>query len=68
MADADAGWVTMHGPKVEHKRRQGELNAALACGGGTEQIDDPEAERYAAEALARASAAAQTSEVGAARV
>ncbi len=39
MAEADAGWVTMHGPKIEHKRRQGELNAAMACGGGKEQID-----------------------------
>ena len=40
IAEADAGWVTMHGPKIEHKRRQGELNAALACGGGTDQIAD----------------------------
>ena len=40
MAEADAGWVTMHGPKIEHKRRQGELNAALACGGGKEQLDE----------------------------
>jgi anaerobic magnesium-protoporphyrin IX monomethyl ester cyclase len=38
IAASDAGWVTMHGPKIEHKRRQGELNAALACGGGTEQL------------------------------
>ncbi len=37
LAEADAGWVTMHGPKIEHKRRQGEINAAMACGGGTEQ-------------------------------
>jgi anaerobic magnesium-protoporphyrin IX monomethyl ester cyclase len=37
-AEADAGWVTMHGPKIEHKRRQGELNAAMACGGGTDQL------------------------------
>jgi hypothetical protein len=27
MAAADANWVTMHGPKIEHKRKQGELNA-----------------------------------------
>jgi anaerobic magnesium-protoporphyrin IX monomethyl ester cyclase len=40
VAAADAGWVTMHGPKIEHKRRQGELNAAMACGGGTDQIAD----------------------------
>ena len=38
LAEADAGWVTMHGPKIEHKRRQGEINAAMACGGGTEQL------------------------------
>ena len=36
VAEADAGWVTMHGPKIEHRRRQGELNAAMACGGGTD--------------------------------
>ncbi|MDP2008084.1 MAG: magnesium-protoporphyrin IX monomethyl ester anaerobic oxidative cyclase [Rubrivivax sp.] len=53
MAEADAGWVTMHGPKIEHKRRQGELNAALACGGGSEQLDDPEADAAAEAALAR---------------
>jgi anaerobic magnesium-protoporphyrin IX monomethyl ester cyclase len=40
IAAADEGWVTMHGPKIEHKRRQGELNAAMACGGGHEQLDD----------------------------
>jgi anaerobic magnesium-protoporphyrin IX monomethyl ester cyclase len=68
IANNDAGWVTMHGPKIEHKRRQGELNVAMACGGGTEQIDDAEAERYAAEALARASAGGLTREAGAARV
>ncbi len=39
IAQADAQWVTMHGPKIEHRRRQGELNAALACGGGTEQLE-----------------------------
>jgi anaerobic magnesium-protoporphyrin IX monomethyl ester cyclase len=36
---SDDGWVTMHGPKIEHRRRQGELNAALACGGGHEQLE-----------------------------
>jgi anaerobic magnesium-protoporphyrin IX monomethyl ester cyclase len=40
IAEADAAWVTMHGPKIEHRRRQGELNAAMACGGGTEQLED----------------------------
>ncbi len=52
MAAADAGWITMHGPKVEHKRRQGELNAALACGGGTQQLNDAEADAAAEAALA----------------
>jgi anaerobic magnesium-protoporphyrin IX monomethyl ester cyclase len=42
---SDEGWVTMHGPKIEHKRRQGELNAALACGGGTEQLNETAAEK-----------------------
>ena len=36
----------MHGPKIEHKRRQGELNAALACGGGIEQLDEKAAEQF----------------------
>lgn len=48
IAEADAGWVTMHGPKIEHKRRQGELNAAMAisaCGGGTGQMSEEEAAR-----------------------
>jgi anaerobic magnesium-protoporphyrin IX monomethyl ester cyclase len=40
IAEADAGWVTMHGPKIEHKRRQGEINAAMACGGGQEQMGE----------------------------
>jgi anaerobic magnesium-protoporphyrin IX monomethyl ester cyclase len=43
LAEADAGWVTMHGPKIEHKRRQGELNAAMACGGGTEELAEDDA-------------------------
>jgi anaerobic magnesium-protoporphyrin IX monomethyl ester cyclase len=56
VAAADAGWVTMHGPKIEHKRRQGELTAALACGGGTDQIADDSlspAEILAAQATQR---------------
>jgi anaerobic magnesium-protoporphyrin IX monomethyl ester cyclase len=44
-AQSDEGWVTMHGPKIEHKRRQGEINAALACGGGTDQLSEEEAHR-----------------------
>jgi anaerobic magnesium-protoporphyrin IX monomethyl ester cyclase len=43
-AQSDEGWVTMHGPKIEHKRRQGEVNAAMACGGGTEQLVESVAE------------------------
>jgi anaerobic magnesium-protoporphyrin IX monomethyl ester cyclase len=43
IAASDEGWVTMHGPKIEHKRRQGELNAAMACGGGTEQLREDDA-------------------------
>lgn len=37
----------MHGPKIEMRRRQGEANfaiaeAAMACGGGREQlVDEP---------------------------
>jgi len=38
LAEADAAWVTMHGPKIAHRRRQGELNAAMACGGGADQL------------------------------
>jgi anaerobic magnesium-protoporphyrin IX monomethyl ester cyclase len=49
-AAADAAWVTMHGPKIEHKRRQGELNAAMACGGGHDQLSDEDAERVLAQA------------------
>jgi anaerobic magnesium-protoporphyrin IX monomethyl ester cyclase len=40
---SDEGWVTMHGPKIEHKRRQGELNAAMACGGGVDQLAEEDA-------------------------
>jgi anaerobic magnesium-protoporphyrin IX monomethyl ester cyclase len=64
-AESDAGWVTMHGPKIEHKRRQGELNAAMACGGGTEQLSEEEAERVLARAgLAESAAPAPSAVVG----
>jgi anaerobic magnesium-protoporphyrin IX monomethyl ester cyclase len=50
IAEADEGWVTMHGPKIEMKRRKGEENAALAeiaaCGGGKDQMEETEAARY----------------------
>ncbi len=45
IAQADANWVTMHGPKIEHKRRKGEdiaAQAISACGGGKDQLDDEE--------------------------
>ena len=59
----DEGWVTMHGPKIEHKRRQGELNAALACGGGTEQLDDSALDRILAAPPAEAAARRSTEAV-----
>jgi anaerobic magnesium-protoporphyrin IX monomethyl ester cyclase len=46
IAAADEGWVTMHGPKIEMRRKKGEQIAAdalakiAACGGGTEQLSD----------------------------
>jgi anaerobic magnesium-protoporphyrin IX monomethyl ester cyclase len=43
LTHVDDGWVTMHGPKIEMRRRKGEetfaeAEAAMACGGGTEQL------------------------------
>jgi anaerobic magnesium-protoporphyrin IX monomethyl ester cyclase len=43
LSRVDDGWITMHGPKIEMKRRKGEENfeiaeAAMACGGGSEQL------------------------------
>lgn len=45
IAEAESGWVTMHGPKIALKRRKGEETAAMACGGGGEQLSDSEAAR-----------------------
>jgi anaerobic magnesium-protoporphyrin IX monomethyl ester cyclase len=50
LSQVDDGWVTMHGPKIDMRRRKGEENieiakAAMACGGGTEQLSDEEAAR-----------------------
>jgi anaerobic magnesium-protoporphyrin IX monomethyl ester cyclase len=67
LAAADAAWVTMHGPKIEHKRRQGEINAAMACGGGTEQMSEAEASRITA-AMACGGGTEQLTEAQAARV
>lgn len=50
LSQVDDGWVTMHGPKIEMRRRKGAENfeiarAAMACGGGTGQLgDDPAAQ------------------------
>jgi anaerobic magnesium-protoporphyrin IX monomethyl ester cyclase len=42
---SDEGWVTVHGPKIAAaKRRKGEETAAMACGGGTDQISNAELE------------------------
>ena len=32
--------MTVHGPKIEAKRRKGEEIAAIACGGGKDQLED----------------------------
>jgi anaerobic magnesium-protoporphyrin IX monomethyl ester cyclase len=56
IAEADEAWVTMHGPKIAMRRRQGEALAAearqhidehdaetavpMACGGGKQQLDE----------------------------
>ncbi len=50
LGQVDDGWVTMHGPKIAMRRRKGEetfeiAQAAMACGGGTEQLDDEDAAR-----------------------
>jgi anaerobic magnesium-protoporphyrin IX monomethyl ester cyclase len=45
IAEADGAWVTMHGPKIALKRRRGEEIAAMACGGGTEQLSESDAAR-----------------------
>jgi anaerobic magnesium-protoporphyrin IX monomethyl ester cyclase len=54
IAEADSQWVTMHGPKIEMRRRKGEENfaeaeaamAAMACGGGHEQLDEAAAAKF----------------------
>ncbi|TNF55990.1 MAG: magnesium-protoporphyrin IX monomethyl ester anaerobic oxidative cyclase [Burkholderiales bacterium] len=54
---ADEQWVTMHGPKIEMRRKKGEdlaaaaiaamqAEPAMACGGGHEQLSAEEAARY----------------------
>ncbi len=45
LSRVDDDWVTMHGPKIEMRRRKGEENfelaeAAMACGGGSEQLSE----------------------------
>ena len=50
LSRVDDGWITMHGRKIDMRRRKGEENfeiaqAAMACGGGTEQLGDEQAAR-----------------------
>ena len=61
IASDDAGWVTMHGPKIEHKRRKGELRsrrwpAAAAASSST----TPKPSVMRAEALAPVPAPARS--------
>lgn len=55
VAQADEGWVTMHGPKIEMRRKKGEeiaaeaiaaqavaAQAVSACGGGKDQLTEEE--------------------------
>jgi anaerobic magnesium-protoporphyrin IX monomethyl ester cyclase len=51
IAAADENWVTMHGPKIEMRRRKGEetfavAESAMACGGGHEQMTDEQVARH----------------------
>jgi anaerobic magnesium-protoporphyrin IX monomethyl ester cyclase len=39
LSKVDEGWQTMHGPKIALRRRKGEENVAMACGGGSEQLE-----------------------------
>ncbi len=58
VAQADDGWVTMHGPKIEMRRKKGEeiaaeaiaaqaasAQAVSACGGGKDQLTEEEMEK-----------------------
>lgn len=56
VAQADEGWVTMHGPKIEMRRKKGEdiaaeaiataaAQAVSACGGGKDQLTEEEMAR-----------------------
>nr|MCU0967621.1 hypothetical protein [Rubrivivax sp.] len=67
IAEADENWVTMHGPKIEMRRRKGEELAAAAiakmqaqpvsaCGGGKDQLSEAEMELSPAELVRRAAA------------
>ncbi len=66
IAAADEGWVTMHGPKIEMRRKKGEDLAAAAisaCGGGHDQLSDEEADRVLAAHAARSAAAGKAASV-----
>nr|MCU0950861.1 hypothetical protein [Burkholderiaceae bacterium] len=47
IAAADEAWITMHGPKIEMRRRKGEENAAMALKaiGASETVDADEPRR-----------------------
>ena len=71
IARADDGWVTMHGPKIEMRRKKGEEIAAAAisaCGGGTEQLSDEQAEEIVPAMLACGGGSEQLSDQQASRV
>ncbi|MFO1328689.1 MAG: magnesium-protoporphyrin IX monomethyl ester anaerobic oxidative cyclase [Rubrivivax sp.] len=62
LTHVDDGWVTMHGPKIEMRRKKGEELAAaaiMACGGGNEQLDESLPDPQPATAARPAAAAAQ---------
>jgi anaerobic magnesium-protoporphyrin IX monomethyl ester cyclase len=68
IAEADEGWITMHGPKIEMRRRKGDDNARIALaaiGGGAEALTPPGA---AAVPMACGGGSEQLSEEAQARV
>ena len=42
---ADDTWETVHAAKIEYKKRKSEREAAMACGGGKEQMTEVEADQ-----------------------
>lgn len=68
IAAADEAWVTMHGPKIEMRRRKGDENAALALKaiGASETADDDP--RHGAVAMACGGGTEQLTEAEQAQV